>query len=51
MIGRPKKPKEEIKTNITIRLNKKERECLTVLANQLNYNYSETIRALILKKV
>jgi hypothetical protein len=51
MIGRPKKPKEDIKTNITIRLNKKERECLTVIANKLNYNYSQTIRALILNKI
>jgi hypothetical protein len=46
-MGRPRKPDEEIKTNITIRINKKEREFLEQLAKELELTYSETIRLLI----
>ena len=46
-MGRPRKQDEEIKTNITIRINKKEREFLEQLAKELELTYSETIRLLI----
>jgi hypothetical protein len=44
---RTRKPAEEVKNIITIRLNKKEKDLLIQVSKELGLNYSETIRLLI----
>jgi len=45
--ARTRKPPEELKNIITIRLNKKEKDRLIQVSKELGLNYSQTIRLLI----